>query len=49
MHVYAGSCTDTGRYTLADWNFSRYPAKYVLFSYTSFEEALNQMLYIIAM
>jgi hypothetical protein len=33
---------------LADWNFSRSPAKYVLSSYTSLKEALNQMLYLIA-
>jgi hypothetical protein len=47
MHIYAGSCSDTGQYRLADWNFSMPPAKYVLSSYTSLKEALNQMLYLI--
>ena len=35
-------------YSLADWNFSRSPANYVLSSYTSLKKALNQMLYLIA-
>ena len=35
-------------YRLADWNFSRSPANYVLSSYTSLQKALNQMLYLIA-
>jgi hypothetical protein len=28
-------------YRLADWNFSRCPANYVLSSYTSLKKALN--------
>ena len=35
-------------YRLADWNFSRSPANYILSSYTSLKKALNQMLYLIA-